>query len=207
MHECLFKSFLLYSLPIPYVPTWNSWLLFLSYCCIYYIYTCIQKYNQLNPFSVACTYVYVFRTDCLWLNDLSGVHPLEKNDFLSLSSCYLPVALPLGVEPVGLPSSTLDINCYCLYADLAWKILRFHGYSSLPRRCLAVNILVLCPLKSFLLPLPQCSLSLNCRSCIPVSERPPLPPLVICVLTSCSFLWLYWEKKLLWRELRASLWI
>lgn len=120
------------------------------------------------------TYVYVFRTDCLALNDLSGVHPLEKNNFFSLSSCYLPVALPLGVEPVRLPSSTLDINCYCLYADLAWKILlRFHGYSSLSRRCLAVNILVLCPLKSFLLPLLQCSLSFNCRRCIPVSEGPP----------------------------------
>lgn len=49
-------------------------------------------------------YVYVFRADCLGLNDLSGVHPLEKkNDFLYLSSCCLPVALPLGVEPVRLP--------------------------------------------------------------------------------------------------------
>lgn len=76
-------------------------------------------------------YVYVFRADCLGLNDLSGVHPLEKkNDFLSISSRCLPVALPPSV--VRLSSSTLDINCYCLYADLAWKILlRFYGYSSL----------------------------------------------------------------------------
>lgn len=101
--------------------------------------------------------------DCLGLNDLSRVHPLEKkNDFLSLSSRYLPVALPLGVEPVRCPSSTLDINCYCLYADLAWKMLRFHGYSSLSRRCLAVNGPL--PLKVFSTPSPLGSMiSLSCN--------------------------------------------
>lgn len=149
---------------------------FFNYYYYYYIYTCIFKYNLLNPFCVA--HMYMFRAGHLALDNLSG------RLFWSRLICAFSAAILLVVIHLAFWDSPMCVGflwCTCTGPCLDDHVVMISWVPLTAGHPAPLLLTIFPPL------LPLCSLSFRCKSCVDGSGRDRCP------LTSCSlcFDWLW----------------